>query len=42
MSGRRASGGFQADARVRDDAALWQRLMETPYDDVRIELVPDL
>lgn len=30
------------EPRARDDVALWQRLMESPYDDVRLALVADL
>lgn len=30
---------FQDDPRVRDDPAVWQRLLESPYDDVRLALV---
>jgi len=30
------------EPRTRDDVALWQRLMESPYDDVRLALVADL
>jgi hypothetical protein len=33
---------FRAEPRVRDDVALWQRLLETPYDDVRSALVTEL
>jgi hypothetical protein len=33
---------FRAEPGVRDDAAAWLRLMETPYDDVRLALVGEL
>jgi hypothetical protein len=33
---------FRDEARARDDVALWQRLMESPYDDVRLALSADL
>jgi hypothetical protein len=33
---------FQAEPRVRDDVATWQKLMESPYDDVRLALVAEL
>jgi len=33
---------FLTTPAVRDDVALWQRLMESPYDDVRIALVAEL
>jgi hypothetical protein len=33
---------FQNDERVGDDVAIWQKLLETPYDDVRIALIADL
>jgi hypothetical protein len=33
---------FRAEPRAHDDIVLWQRLMETPYDDVRLALVADL
>jgi hypothetical protein len=31
-----------ADPRVRDDVAVWQKLLESPYDDVRLPLVAAL
>jgi hypothetical protein len=33
---------FRAEARARDDVILWQRLMESPYDDIRLALMADL
>jgi hypothetical protein len=33
---------FRAEPRARDDVILWQRLMESPYDDVRLALTTDL
>jgi hypothetical protein len=33
---------FRDEARARDDVALWQRLLESPYDDVRLALTNDL
>ena len=33
---------FREEARARDDVILWQRLMESPYDDVRFALAADL
>ncbi len=30
---------FRAEPRARDNVTLWRRLMETPYDDVRLALV---
>jgi hypothetical protein len=33
---------FREEARARDDVVLWQRLMESPYDDVRLALAADL
>ncbi len=33
---------FREEARARDDVALWQRLMESPYDDVRFAVTTDL
>jgi hypothetical protein len=33
---------FQREPRTRDDVWLWQRLLESPYDDVRLRLVADL
>jgi hypothetical protein len=30
------------EARVRDEVTVWQRLLESPYDDVRLALVADL
>jgi hypothetical protein len=33
---------FRDEARVRDDVLLWQRLLESPYDDVQLLLVADL
>jgi hypothetical protein len=35
-------GWFRHEARARDDVLLWQRLMESPYDDVRFALTSDL
>jgi hypothetical protein len=32
---------FRAEPRAHDDVVLWQRLMESPYDDVRLALVAD-
>jgi hypothetical protein len=33
---------FREEPRARDDVGLWQRLMESPYDDVRFGLTADL
>ncbi len=33
---------FRAEPRAHDDVALWQRLLESPYDDVRLALAADL
>jgi hypothetical protein len=33
---------FRDEARARDDVLLWQRLLESPYDDVQLLLVADL
>ncbi len=33
---------FRAEPRAHDDVTLWQRLMESPYDDVRLALAADL
>jgi hypothetical protein len=33
---------FRAEPRARDDVSLWQRLMESPHDDVRLPLATDL
>ncbi len=33
---------FQEDQRARDNVDLWRRLLESPYDDVRLWLVNDL
>lgn len=33
---------FLAEPAVRDDVNVWRRLMETPYDDVRLALVAEL
>jgi hypothetical protein len=33
---------FQAEPRTRDDIELWRRILESPYDDVRLKLVTDL
>ncbi len=33
---------FREEPRVRDDVVIWQRLMETPYDDVRLALIDEL
>ena len=33
---------LQAEPRTRDDAAIWQRLLESPYDDIRLALVAEL
>jgi len=33
---------FREEARAREDVTIWQRLMETPYDDIRLALVSDL
>ncbi|MFN4261528.1 MAG: hypothetical protein ACK4RK_19770 [Gemmataceae bacterium] len=30
------------DARLRDDVELWRRLLESPYDDIRLRLIADL
>ncbi len=33
---------FRAEPRAHDDVTLWQRLLESPYDDVRMALAADL
>ena len=33
---------FQEEPRARDDVEVWRRLLESPYDDVRLKLVADL
>jgi hypothetical protein len=33
---------FRAEPRAHDDVMLWQRLLESPYDDVRLALAADL
>jgi hypothetical protein len=33
---------FRAEPRARDDVTLWQRLLESPHDDVRLPLASDL
>ncbi len=33
---------FRDDLRARDDVMLWQRLLESPYDDVRLALASEL
>ena len=33
---------FQDEPRAREDVDLWRRLLESPYDDVRLHLVSDL
>jgi hypothetical protein len=33
---------FRAEPRARDDVTLWQRLLESPHDDVRLALTTDL
>jgi hypothetical protein len=33
---------FVDDRRLRDNVTLWQRLLETPYDDLRLDLVDQL
>jgi hypothetical protein len=33
---------FRSEPRARDDVTLWQRLLESPYDDVRLALAADL
>ena len=33
---------LQEEARAREDVTLWRRLLESPYDDVRLGLVADL
>jgi hypothetical protein len=35
-------GWFRDEPRAREDVDLWQRLMESPYDDVRLALAADL
>jgi hypothetical protein len=30
---------FQEEPRARDDVAIWQRLLESPYDDLRLRLI---
>ncbi len=35
-------GWFRSEPRVRDDALLWRRLGESPYDDVRLFLIAEL
>ncbi len=33
---------FRAEPRARDDVTIWLRLMESPYDDVRLALITEL
>jgi hypothetical protein len=33
---------FQEEPRTRDDVAIWRKMLESPYDDVRLLLVADL
>jgi hypothetical protein len=33
---------LREDQRLRDDVAIWRKLLESPYDDVRLRLVADL
>jgi hypothetical protein len=33
---------FRDEPRVRDDVTIWRRLLETPYDDVRLALIGEL
>lgn len=33
---------LREEARVRDDVQIWRRLLESPYDDVRLQLIADL
>src|SRR5262249_16622509 len=33
---------LQAEPRARDDVDLWRKLLESPYDDVRLNLVAEL
>jgi hypothetical protein len=33
---------FRSEPLAREDVALWQRLMESPYDDIRLALVTEL
>lgn len=33
---------FQEEPRAKDQVEIWQRLLESPYDDVRLKLVADL
>lgn len=37
-----AMNWFRGEPRVHNDVAIWQCLMETPYDDVRLALITDL
>jgi hypothetical protein len=37
-----AMSWFREEPRARDDVALWRRLMESPYDDIRFALAADL
>src|SRR5262249_28368959 len=33
---------LEGDERVRDDVEVWRKLLESPYDDVRLKLVAEL
>ena len=33
---------LREETRVRDDVTIWRRLLESPYDDVRLQLIADL
>jgi hypothetical protein len=33
---------FQGEPRAKDQVEIWQRLLESPYDDVRLKLIADL
>jgi hypothetical protein len=33
---------LREEQRIRDDVSIWQKLLESPYDDVRLRLVADL
>ena len=39
---REGWGWLQEDPRARDNVELWRRLLESPYDDVRLKVVADL
>ena len=40
--GRKVGGGWKATSAARDDVETWRKLLESPYDDVRLNLVAAL